>query len=427
MKSLKNTIVSWKKHIYVGMLVVGAFVVGLVIPSPFFKRVLMPDAADVYYSGDDFVAFKDTTNMVMPDGSVYEGSLNALTNVPDGYGVLAKGKTKYEGNWVEGRLPFGTRTTPESVYEGRFDKDLDNNGFGIVRYTEEYMEGKRKQGLADSEIIATYVGNWKKNMKNGLGRSVMADSAMLFGLFEDGVFRKVEGAKYRVGDLVYGIDVSRHQADIDWNNLALYCADNGQVFRSRPKGDNGRKYMQPVFFAYMKATEGATLKDKTFDIRMIEAERHGIVRGAYHFLRLGSPIEEQVRNFVETVNWRPGDMPPALDVEVESEIQAHGVDVLLDMTYTWLEEVERQMHVRPIIYTRESIRDKYLSKDPRFANYRYWIARYHPDGPVKEEWQIWQMTETGRIGGYDGAIDIDLYKGDYKSFRQYLTAISRSF
>ena len=55
--------------------------------------------------------------------------------------------------------------------------------------------------------------------------------------------------------------------------------------------------MQPVFFAYIKDTEGATVKDKTFDIRMIEAERHGIVKGAYHFLRLGSPIEDQIKNF----------------------------------------------------------------------------------------------------------------------------------
>lgn len=245
-------------------------------------------------------------------------------------------------------------------------------------------------------------------------------------MLSDIPWKKVAGANYNVGDKVYGIDVSRHQKDIDWNNLALYCDDRGSVFRFKPKDDNERKFMQPVFFAYMKATEGATVKDKTFDVRMIEAERHGIVKGAYHFLRLGSSVNEQVKNFVETVNWSPGDLPPALDVEVESEIEAHGVDKFLDVTYTWLEAVERQMNVRPVIYTRENIRDKYLSKDPRFQNYQFWIARYNPDGPKKEEWQIWQMTEKGKVNGYDGLIDIDLFKGNYPSFQKYLKKVNQT-
>lgn len=418
-KSTKQAINTHKKQILAGILILTAFVVGLIIPSPFFKRISTLDDL-----GSDVIVVKDTTNMVLPDGGVYEGSINAKTNAFHGYGVLVKGNSSYEGNWKNGKLPFGKRTTPQSVYEGRFNDDLDNNGFGIIKYTPTYIEGKRKQGLSDEEIIATYIGNWKKNLKDGLGRAIMADSSMEFGKYQEGVLRKVEGANYKVGDKVYGIDVSRHQNDIDWNNLALYCDDNGRVFRFKPKDGNERKYMQPVLFAYMKATEGATVKDKTFDIRMIEAERHGIVKGAYHFLRLGSPVEEQIKNFTETANWTPGDMPPALDVEVESEIATHGASKLLDMTYTWLEAVEAKMGVRPIIYTRESIRDKYLVKDPRFKKYQCWIARYHPDGPEKDEWKLWQMTEKGYVNGYNGLIDIDLYKGDYESFSQYLKSIT---
>ena len=122
--------------------------------------------------------------------------------------------------------------------------------------------------------------------------------------------------------------------------------------------------------------------------------------------------------------WTPRDMPPALDVEVESEISSHGVTKLLDMTYRWLEAVESKMGVRPIIYTRENIRDKYLAKDSRFNKYQCWIARYQPDGPENEEWRIWQMTENGHVNGYDGPIDIDLFKGDYKSFSNYLKSIA---
>ena len=419
MTSLSHYLTTRKKYILVGITVIAAFVTGLIIPSPFFKPAQTLD--DI---GTDAITVKDTTGMILPDGSVYEGSINARTNAFHGYGVLVKGNSSYEGNWKDGKLPHGKRTTPQSTYEGRFNDDLDNNGFGIISYTPRYIDSKRRQGHPDKEITAVYIGNWKKNMKNGVGRAIMADSTMEFGEYQDGQLKRVDGTEYNVGDKVYGIDVSRYQGNINWDKLALYCDNYGNVFRAKPKNDSGLRYMQPVFFAYMKATEGATVKDKTFAVRMAEAERHGIVKGAYHFLRLGSPVEEQIKNFTETAKWTPGDLAPALDVEVESEITTHGLQKFLDMTYKWLEEVETKMGVRPIIYTRENIRDKYLAKDPRFNKYECWIARYHPDGPEKEEWKIWQMTEKGCVNGYDGAIDINLYKEDYESFSNYLKSMT---
>lgn len=412
MNKYVERILVYKNQMLVVALVLVAFMVGLIIPSPFFRSESTVDEFD-----SDQIVVKDTSNMRMPDGSVYEGSVNARTNAYHGYGVLTKGSSIYEGNWKDGKLPYGKRTTKQSVYEGRFDKDLNNHGFGIISYTPEYIAGKRQQGKADSVIITRYFGNWKNNIKSGIGRAVMADGGMEFGEYRNGVLEKIPGADFHVGDKIYGIDVSRHQNDIDWDRLALYCDADGNVYRGKPKDT---KYIQPVFFAYMKATEGATVKDKTFDVRMVEAERHGIARGAYHFLRLGSPVLDQVKNFTETAKWTPGDMPPALDVEVESEIETHGVAKLLDMTYTWLEEVERKMNVRPIIYTRENIRDKYLKSDPRFGKYECWIARYHPDGPVKEDWKIWQMTEKGRIKGYNGPIDINMFKGGYSDFQKFV-------
>ena len=152
---------------------------------------------------------------------------------------------------------------------------------------------------------------------------------------------------------------------------------------------------------------------------MIEAERHGITKGAYHFLRLGSPIDEQLKNFFETVSWSPGDLPPALDVELEDEINKYGVKQFQSKTLEWLEKVEKRMGVRPIIYTREGIRNKYLNT-PEFKKYKFWIARYSEKGPDNFDWQIWQNSEHGRINGYKGNIDINIFKGDYDSFKNFL-------
>ncbi|MCF2598224.1 hypothetical protein I6E10_05610 [Phocaeicola barnesiae] len=402
-----------KTAILLIVLPVLTFMLGLIAPSPFRLHIGRNVISD-----SDERELVDTTNMKFPDGSVYEGTIVAKTKDRHGFGRLTmKDGTVYEGNWKENGLPYGKRIGKSSVYTGKFDKDFNNEGFGIIHYSAEYIAGKKKQGKNDYEIVESYIGNWKKNSKHGIGRSVNVDGSMDFGIYADGILQRSRGANYRIGGSVYGIDVSHHQPDIDWDKLALYCDKDGNVYHGNPES---REYMQPVFFVYIKATEGATVQDNTFSVRMIEAERHGIVRGAYHFFRLGSSVEEQVKNFTDVVTWHPGDMPPALDIEVVSEIEKYGAPKLQAMALEWLERIEEQLRVRPIIYTRESIRNKYLN-DSRFKKYDFWIARYSENGPENFDWHIWQRTERGVISGYDrGQIDINLFKGDYMAFNKFL-------
>lgn len=389
-----------------------AFIIGLLLPSPIFR-------SNTLFGGSksDVVATIDTTEMKYLDG-LYNGTVNVETKKPYGFGVLTKPGRVYEGNWKDGKLKYGKRTTKDYVYVGKFNDDLDSHGFGIQTYTRSWIDKEKKKGN-NEKIIKEYIGNWNKNYKTGLGRMVFDDSSMIFGNFKDGFFQPIDGANYNIGDCVYGIDVSHYQEDIDWDQLALYCDENGNVYHEN-KG-NG-KFLQPVFFAYIKATEGSTWKDETYDIRNTEAERHGISKGAYHFLRLGSDIKSQIQNFTETVRWTSGDLPPALDIEVEDEIKACGDDgkKMQDMAFTWLEEIERRMNVKPIIYTTENIINNYLSKDSRFKNYTCWIARHRKAGPDSKDWRIWQMTETGKMSGHSGNVDINLFKGNYNEFQEYL-------
>lgn len=359
----------------------------------------------------------DTVRMYLPDGSIYEGSISAETKERQGYGKLTlKDGTIFEGEWRQDHLPYGTRTTESATYVGRFDKELNLHGFGIIEYSEKYVKGKQSQGFEDRDITKRYIGNWQKNNKQGLGRSTKCDGTMEFGNYSKGVLQKVEGANYKIGGSVYGIDVSHHQADINWDKMALSCDNNGNVLAAK---NNKSPYLQPVFFCYMKATEGATVKDNTYSIRMIEAQRHGIAPGAYHFLHIGTNVDMQVMNFLETATWTPGDMPPALDVEIESEFNETGTEQSQKIVLEWLEKVEKKLGVRPIIYTRESIRNKYLN-DARFEKYDFWIARYSENQPNNFDWLIWQKTDKGYLNGTKGHIDINLFKSNYSSFVKYL-------
>lgn len=400
-----------KRWIYI-LLPVITFIIGLIIPSPFFHHGLKG------YITTSNEVLVDTTNMVFPDGSVYEGSIVANTKEREGYGKLTmKDGTVFEGEWKQDKLPYGSKTSEASVYTGHFDSQLNLDGFGIIEYSEKYITGKRSQGIEEMNITKKYIGNWKKNNKQGLGRSIKCDETMEFGEYSEGIFQKVDGANYKVGGSVYGIDVSHHQVDINWDKMALYCDNNGNVYANK---NADSPYMQPVFFCYMKATEGSTVKDKTYNVRMIEAQRHGIVRGAYHFLHIGTNIDEQIKNFLETATWTSGDMPPALDVELENEINEYGVAESQKYILEWLEKVEKKLGVRPIIYTREGIRNKYLN-DVRFEKYDFWIARYSENQPNNFDWLLWQRTDKGYMNGTKGQIDINLFKSNYSSFQKFLS------
>ncbi len=372
-----------------------------------------PEEAGLEATGQDWdIGLVDTVNMVLDDGSVYEGTVIAGSSTPHGHGILARDSVYYEGDWQYGALMWGRRSSEDAVYTGCFDDRLRSHGYGIVDYSRSYIESRQNRVAPGADVIRHYAGNWNHDVMDGLGRAFMADGSQRFGTFKNGVFQPVEGAAYNVGDRVYGIDLSHHNRDIDWANLALYCDAKGNVFHKSP---GTRRYMQPVSFVYMKATEGANHVDTTYARRALEADRHGIAKGAYHFLRLGSPIDEQVRNFVQTVNWQPGDMPPALDVEIPAELRKYGTSGVFE----WLEAVENELGVRPIIYTGDNIRAKYLAKDPRFSKYECWIARYNPKGPDSDNWQIWQMSDRGRGKGHSGNIDINLFGGSHQDFNNY--------
>lgn len=382
------------------------FLVGLLLPSPLSQE----DGEQVALSTEELA---DTIDIQIENG-VYTGSIIKGTKIRHGYGKYKLNNgTEYEGEWKEDALPYGIKNTKYSVYTGQFDENLKNHGFGIIIYKDEYIKQKQMQGFSDNNIVIKYIGNWAKDNKSGVGRAIMNDGSMRFGTYSDGILQEVSGAQYRVGDRVYGIDASHYQQDIDWDQLAIYCDEKGKSILSNSS------YMQPILFVYLKATEGATVKDDTYNARMIEAERHGIVQGAYHVLHLTtSSINDQLKNFFATAIWTPGDLPPALDIEFENEIVSCGVETFYEMTLKWLKAVEKKMGVKPVIYTNESIRNKYL-QDERLKGYDIWISKYS-GSPQDPDWQFWQLTEKGLIKGHEGNIDINIYNGDYTSFMEYV-------
>ena len=161
---------------------------------------------------------------------------------------------------------------------------------------------------------------------------------------------------YPEGFDVHGIDVSHYQENIDWERLR-----------------NASLNSSPVSFVFIKATEGTTLLDDNFNLNFYEAKQNDFIRGAYHFFLPDVDAQKQARFFLKQVHLEPGDLPPVLDVEKAGRLTE---TQLQKAVKTWLDIVEKEYGVKPIIYTGYKFKLHYLNT-PAFDEYPYWIAHYY--------------------------------------------------
>jgi lysozyme len=192
------------------------------------------------------------------------------------------------------------------------------------------------------------------------------------------------------GYAVHGIDVSAYQGRIDW----------AEVSRNRVK------------FAFIKATEGVTLRDSRFQRNWRAARKAGVYRGAYHYFQPTYDGAKQANLFTRTVPLAPGDLPPVLDVE---HAEFHDVAVMRRNVAIWLRLVERHYGVRPILYSNYSFYQRYLAG--HFDKYPLWLAHYEVDQPrlPREKWIIWQHSDEAYIPGIRGTVDFNVFQGSFQS------------
>ena len=172
----------------------------------------------------------------------------------------------------------------------------------------------------------------------------------------------------------------------------------------------------PIRFVVMKATEGASKVDPSFNENFQQAREYGFIRGAYHFWSNKSSARQQAYFFLDKVPLEVGDLPPVLDVEhkpADKSVEDFQRDVL-----TWLHIVEDRYHVKPIIYTYYKFKMTNLNS-PVFDDYPYWIAHYYVDKiEYKGEWKFWQHTDAGRLPGIKGYVDFNIYNGSFYDLKQ---------
>ncbi len=182
----------------------------------------------------------------------------------------------------------------------------------------------------------------------------------------------------------YGVDVSGHQGEIDWDAVSTDDID----------------------FAYIKATEGGDFIDDWFDRNWVDAQGAGLEVGAYHFFTLCRPGAEQARNYLDVVPLAEADLAPALDLEFPGNCSERPpVEQVQQDVAAWLDEVEQATGREALLYVEEPFDDVYGITE--VFGERTWHRRIlrRPGG---DRWDVWQFSFFADVNGIDGGVDLNV-------------------
>jgi lysozyme len=208
----------------------------------------------------------------------------------------------------------------------------------------------------------------------------------------------------------WGIDVSHYQGTVDWASV-------------RGAG---------ATFAFIKASEGATVADPQFANNWSSIAVAGLLRGAYHFGHPGTDPETQAVHFRSVVGaLGPDDLPPVLDIETSD---GHPASAVVAWVLAFLDKADTLFGRTLMIYTggfwRFGLGDPVVSTLSQRA---LWVASYRPDAPLMpagwQAWTFWQYTNgqlgaPGAVPGIAGLCDRNRYQGTVDQLQAFARAAS---
>jgi lysozyme len=210
--------------------------------------------------------------------------------------------------------------------------------------------------------------------------------------------------------LLFGMDVSHFQGEINWD----------QVKQNEPE----------ISFVFVKATEGTNLVDAHFEKNWTGAGQRGILRGAFHFFETDKNAKAQADLFINTVKTlEENDLPPLLDLESDrySELDKDTLEKYVSKVFTWLEEVEKVLGVKPVIFAGPDFARDYLA-DKRFSGYALVVADYDTVSAAPKmwgawegkTWTFWQYSADHKVKGIPDPVNLAKFNGSARELENFV-------
>ncbi len=217
------------------------------------------------------------------------------------------------------------------------------------------------------------------------GAIVMA--VMLFGADDEPV---LEPPACVEGPVTPGIDVSYYQGTIQWPKV----------------------HRAGIRFAFIRVSDGLGVRDSMFVQNWAGAKHARVMRGVYQHFRPDENAIAQADVVIAAVSHDPGELPPVIDVEVTG---GKSPAQLERQVRAWVERIRAKLHVEPIVYTSPSFWENEVG-GADLSQLPLWVAHYTNECPRVPapwtRWAFWQHSESGRVPGIAGPVDLNVFSGD---------------
>ena len=197
----------------------------------------------------------------------------------------------------------------------------------------------------------------------------------------------------------YGIDVSKHQGDIDWAKV-------------RNSGKTA--------FAILRAGYGKIIsqKDSKFEEYYAECEKNQIPVGAYWYSYALSPEEarQEAEIFLQVIKGKKFAYPVYFDLEEPGQL-ALGKEKCSAIATAFLDTVEKAGYFAGLYMSKSALENTIISELKN--RYAVWVAHYGVEQTnYAGQFGMWQKSDTGSVAGIIGNVDLNECYQDYPGIIQ---------
>ena len=193
-----------------------------------------------------------------------------------------------------------------------------------------------------------------------------------------------------------GIDVSSYQGNIDWKKVK----QEGIEFAILRLGYRG--YGQ----------SGKIVLDSKFEENYKKAKEQGIEIGVYFFSQAINieEVKEEAEFVLKNLDKKQITYPVVFDLEKIKNDKARtdnlSVEEITNMTLEFCKVIKENGYESSIYGNAKTFTTK--MKLELFNDYNKWYADYQEKPLYPYEFNLWQYTETGKVNGITGKVDLDI-------------------
>lgn len=262
-------------------------------------------------------------------------------------------------------------------------EELENDPLA-VRYVEAYQE-KQQEGWHEQPVLYTALN---ESYGAALTHNIRFDDAKK----------------------IYGVDVSKWQADIDWDKVR----------------DAGIEYAI-LRVGYRSVSSGEIYLDEWFKENIKEAHRVGLDVGVYFYTQALDKKEataeakfvvEQLKPYSSYIT-----LPVYYDIEAYAGSRLDNSNLTKEQktanTEAFCTTVEKAGY-KAGVYSNKNYLIDCLYIEKLAKKYEVWLAHYINETNYEGEYTIWQYTSSGKVNGIQGNVDMNVrYHEDPEVDDQY--------